>query len=73
MQKFQELEDRLKLLVGEYGAQKKKIQELEQLLHDRNVEIEELNGKLLGLSQERDAVRTRVDSLLGLLHDVSVT
>jgi uncharacterized coiled-coil DUF342 family protein len=72
-QKFEELEEKLKLLVSEYGLQRKKIQELEQQLHDRNLEIEELNGKFQGLSKERDAVRTKVDSLLSLLHDVSVT
>ncbi len=73
LQKFEELEDKLKLLVGEFNVQRKKIQELEQVLHDRNMEIEELNGKLLGLSKEREAVRTKVDSLLSLLHDVSVS
>jgi hypothetical protein len=72
-EKFEELEEKLKLLVSEYGVQKKKILELGQLLHDRSMEIEELNGKLLALSKERDAVRTKVDSLLSLLHDVSVS
>jgi uncharacterized coiled-coil DUF342 family protein len=72
-QKFEELEDKLKLLVNEYGTQKKKIQELEQQLNNKTMEIEDLNGKLLGLSKERDAVRTKVDALLSLLHDVSAS
>ena len=71
-QKFEELEEKLRILVNEYLSQKRKIQELEELLKNKITEIEEANGKLKGLKEERDAVRAKVDSLLDLLHDVSI-
>jgi uncharacterized coiled-coil DUF342 family protein len=36
------------------------------------MELEEANNKIRGLKEERDSVRTKVDSLLDLLQDISV-
>lgn len=71
-QKFEELEGKLKILVKEYAFQKGRIQELEELLKNKVTEIEDANDKVRGLQEERDAVRTKVDSLLDLLQDVSI-
>jgi uncharacterized coiled-coil DUF342 family protein len=70
--KFKELESKLKNLVDEYSSLKKKNLELEQQLKEKTVEWEEANTKIRGLKEERDSVRTKVDSLLDLLQDINV-
>jgi len=70
--KFKELESKLKNLIDEYSSLKKKNLEIETLLKNKGMELEEANNKIRGLKEERDSVRTKVDSLLDLLQDISV-
>ncbi len=70
--KFKELENKLKNLIDEYSSLKKKNLEIEALLKNKVMELEEANNKIRGLKEERDSVRTKVDSLLDLLQDISV-
>jgi uncharacterized coiled-coil DUF342 family protein len=70
--KFKELENKLKNLIDEYSLLKKKNLEIEALLKNKGMELEEANNKIRGLKEERDSVRTKVDSLLDLLQDISV-
>ena len=70
--KFKELENKLKNLIDEYSSLKKKNLEIEILLKNKGMELEEANNKIRGLKEERDSVRTKVDSLLDLLQDISV-
>jgi len=70
--KFKELENKLKNLIDEYASLKKKNLEIEALFKNKIMELEEANNKIRGLKEERDSVRTKVDSLLDLLQDISV-
>lgn len=70
--KFKELENKLKNLIDEHSSLKKKNLEIETLLKNKGMELEEANNKIRGLKEERDSVRTKVDSLLDLLQDISV-
>lgn len=70
---FKELEDKIKNLLNEYSVMKKKNQELEEQLKNKIGELEEVNNKIRGLIEERDAVRTKVDRLLLLLQDVNMS
>ena len=72
LEKFKELEDRIKSIVSERVFIKKQIQILEEALKNKESEIEELNSKLKTLDKERNSVRARVDSLLNLLADIKV-
>ena len=71
--KFNELEEKIKGVLEEYSFLKKKNQELEELLKNKGGELEEANSKVKRLSEELDAVRAKVDSLLDMLQDISVT
>jgi chromosome segregation ATPase len=68
--KFKELEDRIAKIIQEKTVLKARSQELEELLKNKDRELEEANKKLKGLSEERETVRTKVDSLLDLLQDI---
>jgi uncharacterized coiled-coil DUF342 family protein len=70
--KFKELESKLKNLLDEYASLKKKNLELETEVKNKNAELEEATNKLRGLKEEKDSVRTKVDSLLELLQDIGV-
>ncbi|MEI8173561.1 MAG: cell division protein ZapB [Deltaproteobacteria bacterium] len=70
--KFKELENRIKNLISEHSLLKKKNQELEELLKNKGLELEEANIKIKGLNEERNSIRTKVDSLLDLLQDINV-
>ncbi|MEN6320760.1 MAG: cell division protein ZapB [Syntrophaceae bacterium] len=70
--KFEELENRIKNLIEEYALLKKKNDELEELLKRKGRELEEANNKIGGLNEERNMIRTKVDSLLDLLQDINV-
>ena len=70
--KFKELESKLKNLIDEHASLKKKNLEIEALFKNKIMELEEANNKIRGLKEERDSVRTKVDSLLDLLQDISV-
>jgi len=69
---FGELEDKIKRVVSEYESLKKRNQELEVVLNQKNAELEEANKNIRGLKEERDFIRTKVDSLLNLLQDIHV-
>lgn len=70
--KFKELEEKIRNLVSEYSLIKKRNQELEELLKNKELELGEASAKIGKLNEERDAVRTKVDSLLDLLQDIEV-
>jgi uncharacterized coiled-coil DUF342 family protein len=70
--KFDELEKKISGLIGDYVLLKKKNLELEELLQNKITELDEANKKMGGLREERDAVRTKVDSLLDLLQEIKV-
>ena len=70
--KFEQLEDRIKHLISEHKVLKKKNQELEDLLKNKGLELEEANIKIRGLSEEKNSIRTKVDSLLDLLQEIGV-
>ncbi len=68
--RFNELEEKIKNILEEYTVLKKKNQDLEESLRNRDAEQEELKNTIKILSEERDAVRTKVDSLLAMLQDI---
>ena len=70
--KFGELENKLKNLFNEHAVLKKKNLELEAEIKNKTAELEEVNNKLREFKEERDSVRTKVDSLLKLLQDIGV-
>jgi len=72
MIKFKELENKLKNLLEEYASLKKKNLELETEVKNKIAELGEATNKLRGLKEEKDSVRTKVDSLLELLQDIGV-
>ena len=49
-----------------------RVQKLEELIKIRGRELEEAEKRMSELTGERDAIRTKVDSLLGLLQDIAV-
>jgi uncharacterized coiled-coil DUF342 family protein len=71
--KFDELEKKINGLIEDYGLLRMRNLELERLLQDRITELEEANNNIGGLREERDAVRTKVDSLLDLLQEIKVS
>lgn len=70
--KFEELEKKINGLIEEYAFLKKRNLELEGLLQNKTMELEEANKKMGGLKEERDVVRTKVDSLLDLIQEIKV-
>ncbi len=70
--KFQQLESKIKNLLEEHALLRKKNYELEELLKSKGLELEGANNKIRGLNEERDSIRTKVDSLLDLLQDINV-
>jgi len=71
--KFRELEERIKGLVEDYNALKKRTKELEELVEIRSGELREANNKIAKLNEERDSVKQRVDTLLDLLEDINAS
>lgn len=69
-EKFNELEERIKTVISEYGKLRKKIQELEELLKQRELELEEINKRNRDLIEERETIRSKVEFLLNLLEDI---
>jgi uncharacterized coiled-coil DUF342 family protein len=70
--KFEELEKKINGLIDDHALLKKRNRELEGLLQNKMMELEEANKKMGGLKEERDAIRTKVDSLLDLLQKIKV-
>jgi len=70
--KFKELEEKIKNIVKEYYLLKKQNQELEELIKNKGLELEGAKASLKELNEERDAIRTKVDSLLNLLQNANI-
>lgn len=71
--KFKELEQRIKGLVEEHQALRKRLKELEELVEIKSGEIREANSKIAKLNEERDSVKQKVDTLLDLLEDINAS
>ena len=71
--KFRELEQRIKGLVEEHQALKKRLKELEELVEIKSGEVREANSKIAKLNEERDSVKQKVDTLLDLLEDINAS
>jgi hypothetical protein len=69
---FEELDKKIRLVISEYALLKKQYGELEELLKKKSLDLEEAQNHIRGLAEERDFIRTRVDSLLELLRDIPV-
>jgi uncharacterized coiled-coil DUF342 family protein len=69
-QKFSELESKISGLLGDYALLKKRNLELEEELQNRTRELEEANRRVEGLREDKDVVRSKVDSLLDLLQEI---
>ena len=69
--KFKELEEKIKGLVEEYTLLNNKKTELENLIKLKDGELEEAESKIRKLKEERESVRHKVDSLLGMLEDIN--
>ena len=72
LEKFKELEDKIKGIVNEKVFLKKQIQILEDALKDKEAELVGLNNKLKTLNEERNSVSARVDLLLEILADIDL-
>lgn len=70
--KFAELEGKVKNVLAEYSLLKKRNQELVENLKKMELELEGARGRIKELTEEKDVIRTKVDSLLELLRDVEV-
>jgi hypothetical protein len=68
--KFSELEDKIKGLIEGYSLLKEKNQQLEELLRQKEGALLEADGEIRRLHEEKDAVRAKVDSLLGIMQDI---
>lgn len=71
--KFRELEERIKGLVEEHQALRKRLKELEELVEIKSGEVREANSKIAKLNEERDSVKQKVDTLLDLLEDINAS
>ncbi len=72
LENFAKLEEKIKVIVNEKVSLKKQIQTMEETLKNKEVELQGLKDKIKVLDEERNSVRTKVDSLLGLMADVDV-
>ena len=70
--RFSELEQKIKRILEEYSTLKDRNRELEKLLEGKSTELEEMKSRVRVLNKEKDAVRTGVDMLLDMLHDIEV-
>jgi len=70
LEKFGTLEVKIKEIVAENQSLKKHALELEGLLRQKENELKEANEKIRELDEERETIRTKVDSLLELLKDI---
>jgi uncharacterized coiled-coil DUF342 family protein len=73
LDKFNALEGKIKNILSEYSLVKKQNQELKGLLKNTELELEGVKGKLAEYSEERDAIRTKLDVLINLLQDIDIT
>ena len=69
--KFADLEEKIKNIVLAYAELKTKNDKLEEQLKNKDLELQETYNKIRGLNEERDTIRSKVDSLLDLLQDIN--
>lgn len=67
---FEELDKKIRIVISEYALLKKQYGELEEQLRKKSLDLEEAQNHIRGLTEERDFIRTKVDSLLELLGDI---
>ncbi|MDO9514971.1 MAG: cell division protein ZapB [Syntrophales bacterium] len=72
LERFGELERKIRGIVEEYSTLKNRNQELERLLEEKNAQLEKAESKARVLNEQEDAVRTKVDVLLDMLRDIEV-
>ena len=72
LERFSELEQKIKKILEEYSTLKNRNRELEKLLEGKSAELEEVKNRARILNEEKDAVRTGVDMLLDMLQDIEV-
>ena len=72
LDKFEALEGKIKNILNDYSLLKKQNQELKELLKNTELELEGAKGRLAEFNGERDAVRTKLDTLISLLQDVDI-
>jgi len=73
LERFGELEQKIRGIVEEYSTLKNRNQELERLLEEKDARLEEAESRARVLSEQKDAVRTRVDMILDMLSDIEVS
>jgi len=72
LDKFNELEERIKNLVDEYALLKERNIKLEGLLQAKDEESGEAKHQIRILQEEKDTARAKVDSMLAMLSDIKV-
>jgi chromosome segregation ATPase len=73
LEKFEKLEEKVRSLIEDHSELKKRNQDLDALLKRKDTELEGANSEIRRLHAERDAIRTKVDTLLDQLKDVGVS
>ena len=70
LERFTELEQRIRGIVEASSALKNRNQELERIVEEKRLQLEEAEKKVRILTDQTDAVRTKVDMLLDMLRDI---
>lgn len=70
--KFSTLEEKIKEIVEEHQVLKKRAQDLEGVLRQKENELKQANEKIRELDEERETIRAKVDSLLELLKNIKI-
>lgn len=72
LEKFNELEQKVKGIIEEHALIKKRNRELESMLEGANAELAEAKNRIRALNDEQGTVRGRIDALLGMLRNIDV-
>ena len=72
LQRFNELEERIREIVNEYEVVAKDNRELKELLEQTKEEVEKSRATIQSLEEERKTVRDKIDSLLSLLGGIQI-
>lgn len=70
LERFTELERRIRGIVEASSALKNRNLELERIVEEKRLQLEEAEKKVRILTDQTDAVRTKVDMLLDMLRDI---
>ncbi|MDX9745192.1 MAG: cell division protein ZapB [Syntrophales bacterium] len=68
---FKDLEEKIRNIVSAYAELRTKYERLEEVLKNKDLELQETYNKIRGLNEEKDTIRSKVDSLLDLLQDIN--